>query len=146
MPVVTRSRRIAAAPEDIWRVISDPHTLPRWWPNLLRVEDVMSEAWTTVLTSEKGKPVRADWSLADVEPLSRLAWRQELDETPFERFFSRSEVSITLVGVDGATNVSITATERLRGLARLGAVMVRRASRKRLDGALEGLERVFERS
>ena len=146
MPVVTRTRVIPAPPEDVWRVICDPSSLPRWWPSLLRVEDLTSEAWTMVLTSEKGKPVRADWSLADVEPLTRVEWRQELAATPFERFFSRSEVSIRLVGLDGDTKVSITATERLRGLARLGAVMVRRASRKRLDGALAGLERIFERA
>jgi len=141
MPVVTRKRRIEAPRDRIWEVVADPHSLPRWWPRLQRVEEVSSDAWTKVLTSDRGKPIRADWTRTAAEAPARLEWRQELVETPFERLLSRSELTIGLQESGAATEVSLTATEKLRGLARLGRVMVRRAARKRLDDALDGLER-----
>ena len=44
----------------------------------------------------------------------------------------------------GATAVVLRSTEKLRGLARLGSPMVRRAARKRLTQALEQLGEVVE--
>ena len=41
---------------------------------------------------------------------------------------------------DGSTRVTLEQEQKLRGMARLGGVMVRRAARRALDGALEGLE------
>lgn len=140
MPVVTRRRTIAASSERIWDVVSDPHALPRWWPRLQRVEEATPETWTKVLASERGKPVRADYTLTAAEPPRRLEWRQELAETPFERLLSESRLRIEVEEADAASKVSLTATERLRGFARLGGFMVRRATRKRLDEALERLD------
>lgn len=141
MPVVRRRRTIDAPRERVWELVADPHSLPRWWPRLQRVEEASPEAWTKVLTSERGKAVRADYSRVMARPPERLEWRQELAETPFERILSRSTLEIELAEADGATDVSLTSTERLRGLARLGGLMVRRATRARLEGALDGLER-----
>jgi uncharacterized protein YndB with AHSA1/START domain len=142
MPVVKRSRRIGAPRERVWELVSDPHSLPRWWPRLQRVEEVSAEAWTKVLTSERGRPVRADYTRVAAEAPARLEWQQELVETPFERVLSRSTLAIELAEQDGgATRVSMVSTERLRGLARLGGALVRRATRRRLDSALDGLER-----
>ena len=66
MPRVTRSRVISASPDRVWEVLSDPHHLPRWWPRAVRVEDVREvdgEAvqWTTVLGTQAGAHVRADY-------------------------------------------------------------------------------------
>lgn len=143
MPLVTRSRRIHAPRERVWDLVSDPHALPRWWPRLQRVEEASSEAWTKVLTSDRGKPVRADWTRADAQPPARLEWRQELVETPFERILSRSELTIELTADGAATDVTLRSTERLRGLARLGGLWIRRAAQRRLDAALDGLERAL---
>lgn len=143
MPVVTRRRRIEAPREKIWDVVSDPHALPRWWPRLQRVEEASPDAWTKVLTSDRSKPIRADWSRVAADPPARLEWRQELVETPFERLLSKSELLIELEDLDGATEVSLKSTERLRGLARLGRMWVRRAARRRLEDALDGLERAM---
>jgi uncharacterized protein YndB with AHSA1/START domain len=140
---VRRTRTIDAAPGAVWAVISDPHHLPRWWPALQRVEDASPAAWTKVLVSPKGKPVRADFTRVGSEPERRLVWRQEVSESPFERILRAAETEISLEPArDGRTQVALTATERLRGLARFGAPMVRRAARRRLDSALDGLERI----
>ena len=144
MPRVTRRRRIDAPRDRIWEVISDPHSLPRWWPRLQRVEEASEAAWTKVLTSDRGKPVRADYTRVAAEPPERLEWQQELAETPFERILSEARLTIVLEGADGATEVALVSKERLRGLARLGSLMVRRATAKRLDEALERLALAVE--
>ena len=73
-----------------------------------------------------------------------LEWHQELEETPFERMLSVSRLVIELERDEeaGATGVVLRSTERLRGLARLGSPMVRRATGRRLSQALERLEEI----
>jgi uncharacterized protein YndB with AHSA1/START domain len=146
VPVVKQHHGFDAPLERVWKVVSDPYSLPRWWPRVQRVEEVSDEGWTMVLLSDRGKPIRADYSLRRAEPMELLEWRQELEETPFERMLSRAELVIE-VGRDedtGVTGVSLRSTERLRGLARLGSPMVRRATRKRLNQALEQLGEIVE--
>lgn len=141
---MTRRRRIDAPRERIWEVIADPHSLPRWWPRLQRVEEASETAWTKVLTSDRGKPVRADFTRTVAEAPERLEWRQELAETPFERILAESRLTIVLDPDDGVTEVALTSRERLRGLARLGGLMVRRATARRLEEALERLALAVE--
>jgi len=141
MPVVTRARTVRADPNDIWEVVADPFHLPRWWPGVARVEDASPQAWTKVLVTDRGKPVRADFTTLEVRRPKVLVWRQELDESPFERIFSSVLVRIELEPEgEGSTHVTLTAEEDLRGRYRLGSWMVRRAARRRLDAALDGLE------
>jgi len=141
VPVVTEHSDLDAPLERVWRVVSDPYSLPRWWPRVERVEEVSESSWTMVLISDRGKPVRADYTLADSRPMEMLEWHQELEESPFERMLSASRLVIQLDGDEGAgaTAVRLRSTERLRGLARLGSPMVRRATRRRLRQALERL-------
>ena len=142
MPPVKRSRTIAAPPEHVWRVIEDPFALPRWWPSLVRVEDASLEAWTKVLVTPRGKPVRADYTRVEADPPRRVVWRQELAESPFERIFSSAVTVIEVkpAGEDSA-RVTLTVDEKLRGRYRLGGYLVNRAARRRLAAALDGLER-----
>ena len=146
MPVVTQSQDFDAPLERVWNVVSDLYSLPRWWPRVTRVEEVSDAGWTMVLTSDRGKPIRADYTLAEARPMELLEWRQELEETPFERMLSLSRVVIELEPdeASGSTEVRLRSTERLRGLARLGSPMVRRATRKRLNQALEQLGELVE--
>ena len=146
MPVVTEHSGFDAPLERVWDVVSDPYSLPRWWPGAQRVEEVSDAGWTMVLVSERGKPIRADYTLADERAMERLEWQQELEETPFERMLSLSRLVLELQHDDasGSTAVRLRSTERLRGLARLGAPMVRRATRKRLRQALEQLGELVE--
>jgi uncharacterized protein YndB with AHSA1/START domain len=146
VPVVTEHSGFDAPLERVWDVVSDPYSLPRWWPRVQRVEEVSDAGWTMVLVSERGKPIRADYTLTRNRPMELLEWQQELEETPFERMLSLSRLIIELEWDDDAlaTAVVLRSTERLRGLARLGSPMVRRATRKRLSQALERLGELVE--
>jgi uncharacterized protein YndB with AHSA1/START domain len=138
-----RSRTIAAPQRQVWELVSDPYHLPRWWPTVQRVEDVSDEAWTTVATSSRGRAVRFDWSRVYVNAPERIVWRQELAQTPFERFLRESVTGVILAGENGSTRVELRSVRKLRGLARFGGVQMRLAVRRELDGALDGLEAVM---
>jgi uncharacterized protein YndB with AHSA1/START domain len=145
MPRVSRSRTIGAAPARVWDLVSDPYSLPRWWPRIVRVEDVQGKGersrWTAVLQTERGASVRADYRCSASTNGARFAWKQDLDGTPFERILRESEVEV-LLEPEGqeSTRVRLSSSERLRGLARLGSAMMRGATRRRLDEALDGME------
>ena len=143
MPKVARRRTVAAPPERLWDLVADPHHRPRWWPGVERVEEAHPEAWTEVLRTPRGKVVRADFTRVSAERPRRLRWQQEVEASPFERFLRESvtEVALERAGA-GETQVELRAVQRLRGLARLGAPIVRWATARRLDEALEGLDRI----
>ena len=138
---VARHRTIHAAPGAVWDLVADPHHLPRWWPQVQRVEEVTGDAWTKVLRSPKGKTVRADYTLVDSKPGASIAWRQEVDESPFEAILSEAvtEISLSPEG-DGATRVEMRVEQQLRGRYRYGGFLLKRATRRQLDEALDGIE------
>jgi uncharacterized protein YndB with AHSA1/START domain len=143
---VRRSRTLGATPEEIWAIVGDAYHLPRWWPRVTRVEGVEGDAFTQVLTTRKGVPVRADFRVVESAPPAVRRWEQQLANTPFERILTASSVEVRLdrsgggAGGAAATRVTLTLAQRLRGLGLLGSFMVRSAGRKQLDGALDGLE------
>src|SRR3954454_11990623 len=143
MPTVVRSRTIPAPREQVWELVADPYHLPRWWPNVERVEDVTDDGWTTVATSSRGRAVRFDWSRVYLNAPERTVWRQELAETPFERFMRESVVGVILEPDGEGTSVELRTVRKMRGLARFGGIQMRRAARKELDAALSGLEAVL---
>ena len=97
--------------------------------------------WTTVLGTERGRGVRADFRCTSAAPQERYLWEQELEGTPFERILRHSQLEIRLRDADRGTAVSLASSERLRGLSRLGSPMMRVATRRRLDEALDGIQR-----
>jgi uncharacterized protein YndB with AHSA1/START domain len=139
--IVRRSRTLAAAPEAVWRVLADPRALARWWPRVERVKSVSGDGWTTVLRSERGRALRADWRLEESEPGLRRAWAQELEGTPFAKVIAFRRVEVRVEAAGEGTRVQIELSQRGRRMARFGSFMLRRAARKELDGALEGLAR-----
>jgi uncharacterized protein YndB with AHSA1/START domain len=141
--IVTRSRTLPAAPEAVWKVVADPRRLGRWWPRTERVKRVTADGWTTVLRSQRGRAVRADWRLEDEDRPHRRAWVQELDGTPFAKVLRERRVEARLEFADGGTQVTLELRQRARGWSRFGAPLLRRAAGKELDGALDGLERVL---
>jgi uncharacterized protein YndB with AHSA1/START domain len=149
MPRVTRTRVIAAPRDRVWELVSDPHHLPRWWPRTVRVEDVREvpggrrSRWTTVLGTEGGRGVRADFRCTSAARGERYAWEQDIEGTPFAKILRSAELEIKLDRRDGATEVRLSSSERLRGLSRLGSLMMRQATRRRLDEALSGIERAL---
>ncbi|MGI9082158.1 MAG: SRPBCC family protein [Thermoleophilaceae bacterium] len=140
VPTVVRTRAVAATPQRLWEVVADPERLPEWWPGVRRVEDASRKAWTTVLGAPKGKSIRADYTLLDAEHPCRLSWRHELEESPFERILTDSVTELEMRAADHGAVVSLTTRLRLRGLSRFGGFQVTRATRRQLDGALEGLQ------
>ena len=154
MPTVSRSRSIPVSSERVWALVSDPHNLPRWWPETIRVEDVHGDAgskrsrFTQVLETSKGKPVRADFRCTASTAGSRLVWEQELEGTPFEGFLSEAELEVRVApGADGdSTDVTIEGRRKLRGFSRFGSPMMRRATGQTLRTALDGIEQALLRS
>jgi len=137
---------LRATPEEVWAIVGDAYHLPRWWPRVTRVEGVDDDAFTQVLTTAKGVPVRADFQVVESAAPRVRRWAQQLVNTPFERVLARSEVEVRLEREgDAATRVAMSLVQRLRGIALLGSFLVRRAGRRQLDAALDGLEALVAR-
>ena len=149
MPRVTRRRTIAAPLDEVWELVSDPYSLPRWWPRTSRVEsvDVKPEGkrsqWTKVLQTAEGRGVRADYRCLSSARGERYVWEQQLAGSPFERHLRRSVVEIGLRAENGGTEVSLTSEQKLRSMSRLGSPMMRGGQGKILNQALDGLERAL---
>jgi uncharacterized protein YndB with AHSA1/START domain len=140
---------IGASATIVWNLVADPHNLPRWWPETSRVEDVEGAPgvrrarFTQVMSTSGGRPVRADHRCTQASAPTRLLWEQDLDGTPFAGFLRSAEIEIRLDGEDGRTAVTIEARRRLRGMSRLGSPMMRRATGRTLERALDGIERTI---
>ena len=141
---VRRSRVVRAPADRVWEVVADPHHLPRWWPRTTRVEDVREEGWTSVLTSDRGRHVRADFVVTRSEPPVARRWEQRLAGTPFEQLLRESVTEVALTARGAGTEVTLALRQRPRGWARVGALMLRRAALRQLDEALDALARAVE--
>lgn len=110
----------------------------------MRVEGVQGEGegaqWTKVLGTAEGRGVRADFHCTAAVELERFGWEQDVEGTPFERHLRHYAVDVELGEADDGTMVTISATQTLRGLSRLGSPMMRRGQGALLDEALDGLE------
>ena len=120
-------------------------TLPRWWPRIERVEGVTDDGWTTVLRSPRGRAVRADWRLeeqraADLARVGAGARRHAVREGAAASGGSRRGSSRP---ADGTRVTLEPAPARRAGWARFGRFMLRRAARRELDEALDGLEQAL---
>lgn len=145
MPRIRRSRTIGATPEQVWRTVADPHHLPRWWPRVQRVEAVDAEHFTEVLATDQGRSVRADFRVLESRAPAVRRWAQEVAGSPFERLLRSAEIELRLEpGGPGATRVTLTIRQRLRGVGALGGFLVRRATTRQADEALEGLARLHD--
>lgn len=139
---VKRKRTVAAPTEAVWDLVSDPHHLPRWWPQVQRVEEVTGEGWTKVLRTARGKTVRADYTRVSRRPQRELVWRQEVDESPFEAILDEAVTTVALEpDGDDRTQVELVSAQELHGRYRFGGFMLRRATKRQLEEALDGIER-----
>jgi uncharacterized protein YndB with AHSA1/START domain len=149
MPHVTRRRTISASRDEVWKLISDPYNLPRWWPRTKRVENVDRKStgrrseWTKVLETAEGRGVRADYRCLSSAEGERYVWEQQLAGTPFGRHLRRSRVEIELRPDGGGTEVRLSSDQAMRGLSRLGSPMMRGGQGRILDEALDGIERAL---
>ena len=142
MPRTRRNRTMDATPEQVWRTVCDPHHLPRWWPRVQRVEGVDREHFTEVLTTDKGRSIRADFRVVESRAPEVRRWVQDVEGSPFERLLRSAETEVRLERDGGATRVTVTLSQRLKGLGAFGGFMVRRANGRLADEALERLARL----
>jgi uncharacterized protein YndB with AHSA1/START domain len=146
---VTRTRTVEAPVGEVWKLVSDPYSLPRWWPRTTRVENVERKGsgrrsqWTKVLETAEGRGVRADYRCLSSAERERYVWEQEIEGTPFEKHLRAWRVEIGLRERDGGTEVSLSSVQTLKGLSRLGSPMMRKAQGSQLDEALDGIERAL---
>lgn len=147
MPRVTRRRTVEAPVPEVWKLVSDPYALPRWWPRVSRVEDVDARPsgrrsqWTKVLETQHGRGVRADYRCVSSAEPERYVWEQQLENSPFAKHLKESTVEIELHAAgEGETRVVITSVQTMRGMSRLGGWLMRRGQRDILDAALDGIE------
>jgi len=168
MQTARASRRIAAPPDELWRIVSDPYHLPRWWPRVERVEDVDGGAFTEVMKTKAGKTVRADFAVVRDEPISgTIVWRQQLEGTPFAGVLSHSETELHVLALaEDARECEVTIELRQelsgrpplhteaardappqpprqrRWTPSLGGWLLRRAASRQIEEALDGLEQI----
>lgn len=146
MARVTRRRTIAAPVGEVWGLVSDPYSLPRWWPRVSRVENVEQKSagrrsqWTKVLETSEGRGVRADYRCLSAAENERYVWEQQLEGTPFARHLRSSRIEIALRPDGEGTQVDLSSVQSLKGLSRLGSPMMRRGQGEILDEALDGIE------
>ncbi|HEX2708796.1 MAG TPA: SRPBCC family protein [Solirubrobacterales bacterium] len=149
MPRVIRKRTIGAPVEEVWKLVSDPYSLPRWWPRAGRVENVEQKSagrrsqWTKVLETAEGRGVRADYRCLSSAENERYVWEQELEGTPFARHLRSSRVEIGLRAREQGTQISLASVQTLKGMSRMGSPMMRRAQGAILNEALDGIERAL---
>jgi uncharacterized protein YndB with AHSA1/START domain len=149
MPSVTRKRVLAAPPDRVFDVISDPRRLTEWWPRVVRVEHVLGKPgaartrWTNVLAADSGRKLRLDYCCLASNRPERYEWEHELEGTPFAEHLLSQVNEIRLRPHSGGTEVSLSSTHTLRGSARLAGFAMKRSQKEMLEGALNGLERVF---
>lgn len=149
MPRITRRRTIEAPVEDVWRLISDPYNLPRWWPRVGRVENVdrtkagRRSQWTMVLETSEGRGVRADYRCVSSAEGERYVWEQQLAGSPFDRILQSSMIEIRLGAAGEDTEVTLVSRQKLRGFSRLGSPMMRKATGDTLNEALAGIDRAL---
>ena len=142
MAVARRTRTLDADQQTVWELIADPDHMPRWWPGVIRVEGVSDQHFTQVFKTKGGRPVRIDFEVVSSDPPELRVWRQEIVGTPFERVLNASEITVELAAAGAGTEVTISHEQKLRGYSRFGSFMLRRATRGKLDEALDGLQRV----
>jgi carbon monoxide dehydrogenase subunit G len=147
MTTTRRSRTIAADPQEVWAVLEDPHHMPRWWPGVMRMEGVEEDRFTQVFKTKRGRAVRVDFHLLHSEGPEagdggQRTWEQEIPGSPFERVLSESIIDVVLEPDGAGTRITIEQRQKLRGSSRTGGFMLKRATRARIDEALDGLERI----
>jgi polyketide cyclase/dehydrase/lipid transport protein len=125
-------------------VLEDPYALPRWWPLVRRVEAVSDDGWTMVMAREGGRGVRADQLLEASEAPALRRWALRVAGSPFERVLLASVVEARVAPAGDGSELTLELRQSPRGFARFGGFMLRRAGRRTLDAALDGMARAVE--
>jgi uncharacterized protein (DUF58 family) len=84
-----------------------------------------------------------DYSRVEATEPTRLVWRQEVAASPFERILEEATTSLELEQTESGTRVAIELEQKPRGWARFAPLQFRAAGKRQVEGAVEGLERLF---
>ena len=120
MPTTRRTRSVAADPAAVWRTVADPNHQPRWWPLVTRMEGVEPDAFTQLLSTSKGRNIRADFRVVECEEPRVYRYEQQLAGSPFERLLRHNEMTVQLEPQGDGTTISLTRRTQLRGMSALG--------------------------
>jgi len=147
VPTVRCSRVIAVPVDKAWAAVSDVRSQDEWWPRVARIEGVTPDGFTQVMQTKSGRPVRADFRFEKQDAPYVRVWTQRVEGSPFERVLraARTTMRVEPAG-DGAARVTIEQRLKMRGFSRFGGVLVRRATRRVLGAALDGLEELLSPS
>jgi uncharacterized protein YndB with AHSA1/START domain len=130
MPIEVHEQGTVAAPPDaLWPLVSDPARLPEWFTFAERVEVLEGEG-VGQRRRQHGhwgsKPSEVDQRITAWEPPRRLAWCHEAERLagkPAPRFAASTDFEIVLEAAgDGATSVSLRSTQEPASAVR-GAVV-----------------------
>ena len=141
---------MAASPDRVYDLVSDPTRLPEWWPRVVRVEDVTVGAgterarWTSVLGAESGRLLRLDYRCTGATRPGRYEWEHELDGTPYEKHLARQSVEARIEGNGDESVVSLTTVNSLRGTAKIAGFSMKKGQKQLLDTALGSLAGLFD--
>src|SRR4051794_35259059 len=139
-----RTRELAVTREQVWAVVGDPYHEPRWWPLVQRVERVSKRGWTSVSISSRGNAVRTDWVVEANEQPTRRRWAQEIENTPFQKLFKSNVREVRLEKTDTGTKVTLLFDQKIRGLGNVLPFLFKRAMKRQLEQALDGLSQALE--
>lgn len=152
MPTVTRKTTVAATPEKVYDLISDPARLPEWWPRVIRVEDIAGKPgaersrWTAVLGADSGRMLRLDYRCSGATRPRRYEWEHELKGTPYESHLAKQSVEAMITPDREGSEISLTTVNTLRGTAKIAGFTMKKGQRELLDEALGSLVEIFEAS
>lgn len=126
MADVIRERRVAAAPERLWPLVSDPEHLPEWFTFALAGEVLDGEGVgrRQRMHGEWGrKRSEIDQEVVEFDPPRRIAWvhlAEHLDGKPAPQFAASTRFTIDLVPDGTGTRVRLHSAQTpagpLRGL------------------------------
>jgi len=143
LPSTTVQVALPAPADRVWAWVADPGRLPRWWPDVDRVDRPEAATYVRWVKSPRGRAVPMRFELAELVPGERVTWAQTVAGTPFERSVKSSSEAIELQPEGDESVVSLTISRKLRGTAKLGSLFVRRGQKRQLESAASGLERAF---
>ena len=135
---------IAVEPVKVWGLVGDPGKLARWWPNVDRVDRPDPATLTKWVISPRGRAVAMRFHMLENRSGEFCSWKQDLVGTPFARSVVEAIESIRVEPSAQGSLVTLTIRRKMRGTAKIGALLVARGQRKELDEALNRLERRFE--
>ena len=126
MADVIRERRVAAPPEQLWPLVSNPERLSEWFTFALAGEVLEGEGVgrRQRMHGEWGrKRSEIDQEVVEFDPPRRLAWvhvAERLDGKPAPRFAASTRFTIDLVPDGDGTSVRLHSAQKpagpLRGL------------------------------